>query len=136
MAERAPLLQLLDSALDRGGLQTDDVIAVLVPLLREVVTLHENGLVAVLDGPYAYALTEGGTLTLKRPQGTHPVSNRPELERLQAPVSSVLHLVGDVQLSNTAEAGVEFTDLGWVGPRRRMANLQRTACPGQAYLQT
>jgi len=112
MAERAPLLQLLDSALDRGGLQTDDVIAVLVPLLREVVTLHENGLVAVLDGPYAYALTEGGTLTLKRPQGTHPVSNRPELERLQAPVSSVLHLVGDVQLSNTAEAGVEFTDLG------------------------
>ena len=114
MAERAPLLQLLDSALDRGGLQTDDVLAVIGPLLREVVTLHENGLVAALDGPYAYAVNEGGTLTLRRPQGTHPVSNRPELERLQVPVSSVLHLVGDVQLTNAAESGVEVRDLGVV----------------------
>jgi predicted DNA-binding WGR domain protein len=112
MAERAPLLQLLDTALDRGGLQTDDVLAVIGPLLREVVTLHENGLVAALDGPYAYAVNEGGTLTLRRPQGTHPVSNRPELERLQVPVSSVLHLVGDVQLTNTSESGVEVRDLG------------------------
>jgi len=112
VAERAPLLQLLDSALERGGLQTDDVIAVIGPLLREVAALHENGLVALLDGPYAYEVSEGGTLTLKRPQGTHPVSNRPELERLQVPVSSVLHLVGDMQLTNAAESGVEVRDLG------------------------
>ena len=112
LAERAPLLQLQAAALERGGLQTDDVIAICVPLLREVATLHENGLVAILDGVHAYAVTEGGALTLKRPQGTHPVSNRPALERLQAPVSSVLRLVGDLQLTNAADKGVEIRDLG------------------------
>ena len=99
MSDRPALLQLLDAALERGGLQTDDVIAVYLPLLAQVATLHENGLVAVLDGPFAFAVDDSGHLALKRPQGTHPVSNRPALERMQAPVSSVLHLVGDREVA-------------------------------------
>ena len=33
----APLLQLLDTADAHGGLQTDDVLALALPLLREVI---------------------------------------------------------------------------------------------------
>jgi predicted DNA-binding WGR domain protein len=111
MAERAPLLSFLDSAHERGGAQTDDVIAAVVPLFTETAALHEKGLVAELEGPQAYLVKEPGVLALARPEGIPPRTNREAIDRLQAPVSSVLRVVGEHRLVNDVDAGVEVSDL-------------------------
>lgn len=111
MAERAPLLVLQVAALERGGLQSDDVLALVLPLLREVASLHDSGRVAALDGPHAYLVDETGALVLKRPEGAHPRSNLAALERLQGPVSSVLRVVGEARLINETDAAVQVQDL-------------------------
>jgi hypothetical protein len=111
MAESAPLLALLDAGLSRGGLQTDDVLALVLPLLREVAALHEQGLVAALDGVSAYRVADAGTLALLRPQGAPPTSNREAIERLQAPVASVLRVVGETRLTHEADTGLAVENL-------------------------
>ncbi|HEX6707739.1 MAG TPA: DUF4011 domain-containing protein [Albitalea sp.] len=111
MAEQAPLLDLLDAGLGRGGLQTDDVLALVLPLLREVAALHEQGLVASLDGVASYRVDDAGALALRRPQGWPPSLQRAAIERLQAPAASVLHVVGESRLTHEAEAGVQVDDL-------------------------
>lgn len=111
MAERAPLLALLDAGASRGGLQTDDVLAVVLPLLREVAALHERELVASLDGVASYEVTEAGALTLQRPQGWPPTLNRKAIDKLQAPAGSVLRVVGESRLTHEAERGLDVQDL-------------------------
>lgn len=96
MSETAPLLDLLDRADAHGGLQNDDVVAVVLPLLREVAALHEQGLVASLAGPFAYRVTEAGALALANPEGLPPREARDAVARLQAPPGSVLRVVGEV----------------------------------------
>jgi len=111
MAETAPLLALLDAGLSRGGLQTDDVLALVLPLLREVAVLHEQGWVAALDGVYAYQVSETGSLTLLQAQGTAPTSNRKAIERLQAPAASVLRVVGETRLTHESDNDLAVDNL-------------------------
>lgn len=111
MAERAPLLALLEAGTSRGGLQTDDVLAVLLPLLREVTALHERELVASLDGTSSYIVTDAGSLALQRPQGWPPTLDRAAIDRLQAPASSVLRVVGESRLTHEADTVVEVQNL-------------------------
>ncbi|BEP55408.1 hypothetical protein GmRootV118_26520 [Variovorax sp. V118] len=71
----APLLQLLATAEAHGGLQTDDVLKLVLPLLREVSALHELGHVAALGNAFAYRVTDAPAepaLALAQPEGTAP----------------------------------------------------------------
>lgn len=127
--QQAPLLSLLDAGLARGGLQTDDVLAVLLPLLREAAALHEQGLVAPLDGVFAYRVTEAGALALAQPQGRPPVLHFDAVARLQAPAGSVLRVVGETRVTQDAEQGTEVADLAidQAGPNDGTAPLARPA---------
>lgn len=124
MAEPAPLLSVLEAGAARGGLQTDDVLALVLPLLREVAALHEQGQVASLDGVGSFRLRDEGGLALQRPQGWPPSRNRAAIERLQAPAASVLRVVGESQLTHDAEGGIEVKDLA-VGSPEAQAELDR-----------
>jgi predicted DNA-binding WGR domain protein len=126
MADTAPLLALLDAGLGRGGLQTDDVLAVVLPLLREVAQLHEQGRVAALDGVLSYQVTDAGALTLTLPQGAAPSSNRVAVERLQGPAASVLRVVGESRLTHEADSGIARDDLA-VASEATQAALSRPA---------
>jgi hypothetical protein len=110
MADRAPLLSVLDAGLNHGGLQTDDVLSLMLPLMREVAALHEQGRVAALEGPHAYDVDESGVLRLVRPEGTAPTHNASAIERLQAPVSSVLRVVGESRVTAEADGGLDVQD--------------------------
>lgn len=124
MAELAPLLQLIDRADRHGGLQNDDVLAVVLPLLREVAALHEQGLVASLGGASACRVTEDGALALAVPGGQAPVPDAEAIARLQAPPGSVLRVVGETQVTHDGEAGLDVqrldVDMG-DGPLARAA---------------
>ena len=111
MAELAPLLQLIARADAHGGLQNDDVIALVLPLLREVAAMHEQGLVASLGKPGAYLVTADDTLALARPVGLPPVLARDAVERLQAPPGSVLRVVGESTVTTGAQTEVAVESL-------------------------
>lgn len=111
----AALLRVLDAGLAEGGLQTDDVLALVLPLLRQVAALHEQARVAQLDGVEAYDQAEDGGLRLTRPEGRAPRDNRAAIERLAAPATSVLRVVGqsriDTEVGADGGAGPLWQDL-------------------------
>ncbi|HSV48534.1 MAG TPA: DUF4011 domain-containing protein [Ramlibacter sp.] len=130
MPETAPLLQLLEAGLARGGLRTDDVLAIALPLLNEVAALHEQGQVAALDGVSSFAVNDAGRLTLRRPQGWPPTRDRAALDRLQAPAASVLQVVGETRLTHEAEGGVAVDNLEVASPDEKQPLARPAFIPG------
>jgi hypothetical protein len=107
----APLLQLLDTADAHGGLQTDDVLSLVLPLLREVSALHEQGKVAALGSAYAYRVDDTPALVLVQPEGAEPRQNREAIAPLEAPAASVLRVVGEHRVTLDADEGVSVENL-------------------------
>src|SRR5215207_8791336 len=95
MPDDLPFTQLLEAGASRGGLQTEDVLALVLPLFREVAGLHADEKIADLGDPRSVAVHEAGALTLRDPQGHAAREHRDAVEKLQAPVSSVLQVVGE-----------------------------------------
>ena len=111
MREETALLKILDAGLAHGGLRTDDVLTLILPLFQEVAALHERERVAGLRGAAGVVQREDGSLGLARPDGEPPRQHREAVERLQAPVSSVLHVVGETRVTVGDDDGVEVEDL-------------------------
>ncbi|MEP6502136.1 MAG: DUF4011 domain-containing protein [Betaproteobacteria bacterium] len=117
MAEEAPLIAVLAAGLARGGLQSDDVLALVLPLLREVGALHEHGQVAALDSVHAYRVIEAGAaapapaLALAKPLGDAPTTAAEAIARLQAPQASVLRVVGELRVTHGEDGSAEVRDL-------------------------
>jgi very-short-patch-repair endonuclease len=110
----APLLQLLDTADAHGGLQTDDVLNLVLPLLREVSALHEQGRVAALGSAFAYRLTDAtdtAALALAQPEGAEPRRNPDAIAPLEQPAASVLRVVGEQRVTVDADDGTSVEDL-------------------------
>lgn len=86
--------QLLDLAIERDGLSTDDVLASLLPLLRQVAACHEEGLVAPLrgidhlqvDGQYRVTFDERFAAPATRDDG--------RIRAIQKPASRAFEIVG------------------------------------------
>jgi len=115
MSELAPLTRLIAAGAEAGGLQTDDVLAIALPLLREVAALHERGLVADLADVRAYRVDESEhgaqVLALARPDGVAMTSTPEAVARLQAPAASVLRVVGETRLTHDEGEGLQVDDL-------------------------
>lgn len=111
MRDLSVLHRVLDAGLAHGGLQTDDVLTLVLPLFLEVAALHERERVAGLRGAGCVVQREDGGLALARSHGDMPFLNREAVDRLQAPVSSVLHVVGEHRVTVDAETGIDVEDL-------------------------
>ncbi len=107
----AALLQLLDTADTHGGLQTDDVLKLVLPLLREVLALHEQGQVAALGTAFAYRVTDVPALALSQPEGQAPLRHLEAIAPLEQPAASVLRVVGEQRITIDADAGVSLDNL-------------------------
>ena len=55
-----PFLQFLRNGVAKGGFETDDVLAAILPLMKQVRAVHEAGLVAPLDGIQHLTIAEQG----------------------------------------------------------------------------
>ena len=49
-AVQSPFVKFLEAGLAKGGFKMDDVLAALVPLMKQSLAAHEAGLVAPLEG--------------------------------------------------------------------------------------
>lgn len=105
LAPSFPFLTLLQTGLDRGGFETDDALAVLLPLFRQVATAHENGLVAPLCGVQSLQLTQDGALAIDPTLFSKPVRHVSAIERLLGSASEAVEVVGEARRATDLDAG-------------------------------
>jgi len=103
-----PFYQLLQRG--DAGFQTDDLLAMLLPLFRQVAVWHEQELVAPLSGVTAFTVNEDGALECNRAP-LSPKQNLSQIETLQRPLASALVVIGQGRLVSDEETGSEYTDL-------------------------
>lgn len=75
-------------------LQTDDVLHLLLPLMRDVSNLHAHGRVAEL-GSGDIVRTPDGTLQMRRAEGMMPTPHNDAIKRIQPPPASTLNIIGE-----------------------------------------
>src|SRR5438128_342875 len=93
--KQPPFLKFLEAGVAKGGFETDDVLAALLPLMKQVLAAHEAGLVAPLDGIQDLVVTEAGLLMFGRAKVNSPEKNTGKVEALQSPVSSAVEVIAE-----------------------------------------
>ena len=91
--ELPPFLRFLEDGVSRGGFETDDILAVLLPLMRQTLAAHDAGLVAPLSGIRDLLLTAQGTLGFAPEKAGPAQINSAKIEELQAPMSQGVEIV-------------------------------------------
>jgi predicted DNA-binding WGR domain protein len=91
---QTPFLALLHGGFERGGFETDDALAVLLPLFRQVANAHERGLVAPLRGTAHLLVAETGELSVAPSAFVPPQRNTHRVESLLTADSHALEIVG------------------------------------------
>ncbi|WP_455924657.1 AAA domain-containing protein [Pseudomonas putida] len=109
MTQPANFQQLLHTH-DGAAVPIDDVVFLMVPLLREVAHLHQTGRVAELG--YADVLLGADrSLHLRNPEGLAPRLAVDAIRQVQPSPDSALNIIGKVRLTRDSENGVAITDL-------------------------
>src|SRR5262245_52012059 len=109
----APFLKFLEAGVAKGGFETDDVLAALLPLMKQVQRAHEAGLVAPLDGIKHLTLAEQGHLVFAPAQVSSPEKNSSKVEALQSPVSHAVEVVAESRrTTDIDESSLMISDLG------------------------
>lgn len=108
----ASFLKFLEAGVTKGGFETDDVLAALLPLMKQVRAAHEAGLVAPLDGIKHLTLTEQGHLLFAPAHVSSPEKNTSKVDTLQSPVSHGVEVVGESRrTTDIDESSLTVSDL-------------------------
>ncbi len=112
-AAQPDFLKFLQSGVARGGFETDDTLAALVPLMKQVLAVHETGLVAPLEGINELARTDAGHFTFAQAQARALRKNTAKLEALQTPVSHAVEVVAELRrTADIDQSSLAVSDLG------------------------
>jgi len=107
-----PFLEFLEAGVAKGGFETDDTLAALLPLIKQVVAAHEAGLVAPLDGIESLAVAEQGHLIFAPTRVKPPEKNTSKLESLQAPMAHGVEVVGESRRTlDVDDSALSLSDL-------------------------
>jgi predicted DNA-binding WGR domain protein len=108
-----PFLKFLEAGVARGGFETDDVLAALLPLMKQVLGAHEAGLVAPLQGVQDLFVTEQGQLMFVPAKVSSPEKNPAKIEALQSPASDAVEVVLESRrTADIDDASLTISDLG------------------------
>src|SRR5882672_6896643 len=108
-----PFLKLLETGVRKGGFETDDVLAALLPLMKQVLAAHEAGLVVPLNGIQDLLIAEQGHLMFAPEKVSSPEKNTAKVEALQSPVSRVVEVVAESRhTTDVDESSLTVSDLG------------------------
>jgi hypothetical protein len=107
-----PFLAFLEAATGKGGFETDDVVAVMLPLMKQVLAGHKNGMVAPLCGVGDLAVGENGTLSFPNEKLLPRKKNTGKVEALQRPLLTAVQVVEQKRrTSDIDESSVTISDL-------------------------
>ena len=101
----SPFLSLLENGVAKGGFEADDVLAALLPLLKQVLSVHQTDLVAPLNGLNDLITDENGHLAFPMEKASAPRNNAAKIEKLQSPVSQAVEVVGESRRTADIDKG-------------------------------
>ena len=111
MSTETPFIQFLRSGNERGGFQTDDVLASILPLMEQLRAAHEAGQVGPLEGT-EQLLLKGHQLAVDPAHLKPPRKNGAEVEQLQMLPSQGVSVIGASQVTNALDQGtIEVSSL-------------------------
>lgn len=96
----------LETGIAQGGFDVDDVLAALLPLMKQVLEAHQAGRVAPLEGDQNLDLTEEGALRFDPTKVAPPRRNATRIDPLQAPLSRGVEIVGESRRTADLDAAV------------------------------
>lgn len=92
-----PFIKFLRQGISRGGFEIEDALAAVLPLMREVASIHETGHVAPLRGITRLILHDDRALGLATQESQQPRRNPEKIDELQMPVSRGLDVIGEAR---------------------------------------
>jgi len=109
---QAAFTRFLEEAAAKGGCETDDVLAALLPLMKQVLAAHEAGQVAPLDGIGDVTLSPEGCLAFDPAKTSPPERNTAKVEALQAAASRAVEVVAESRrTADIDQSSLTITDL-------------------------
>jgi hypothetical protein len=109
--------QFLHERIETGGFTTEDALASFLPLLRQVVQAHQQGLVAPLEG-ISQLHVEGAQIWFAEGSLTQPRTNPARIAQLLKPRGRGVEIVGETQFTSEVGGGETVVDLV-IGERGR-----------------
>lgn len=100
MIEASPksFIEYLKHGVTNGGFQNEDIVAACMPLLKEVLTFHEQNKVAPLDG-LKHILITNDFLDIDEKFIESPKINKKQLEVICAPASEAFTIIGEKKMT-------------------------------------
>jgi len=112
-ANQPAFLKFLESGVERGGFETDDALAALLPLMKQVRAAQQAGFVAPLQGIQDLLVTDQGFLKFAPARVASPQKNTSRVEALQTPVSEAVEVVAESRRTADVDAAtLTVSDLG------------------------
>ena len=109
----APFRKFLEAGAAKGGFEMDDVLAALLPLMKQTLAAHEAGLVAPLNGIEDLTVTEQGQLMFAPDKVNSPEKNAAKVDALQSPVSRAVEIIAESRrTADIDDASLKVSDLG------------------------
>src|SRR5436190_24123509 len=99
------MLSLLHSGIERGGFETDDVLAIVLPLLRQTLESHENGLVAPLENYEKVKVSTENKLCFEAETDLAQKKNPEALENFLLPERGAVEVLGEIQRTTDLDEG-------------------------------
>src|SRR4051812_48561910 len=107
-----PFFKFLESATEKGGFETDDVLAVMLPLMKQVLAAHQTGMVAPLNGVSELIVAENGMLTFPQEKLLSTKKSTGKVEALQRSVITAVEVVGQKRrTADIDDSSVTISDL-------------------------
>lgn len=104
-------IDFLNEKIEHGGFQNDDAIATILPLLQEVLTFHEQGKVAPIEG-LKHILITNDLLDVDENFILPPSFNYSKLEEISQPITAAFTIVDETkQTTNIEKSSIEVSNL-------------------------
>src|SRR5882724_1200618 len=104
MESQRTFLDFLRDGIGRGGFETDDVLAAVLPLMEQVHDAHTNGCVAPLDG-VDHIYVENTHLWFEEAKLLPPSRHPLRLIPLERPQSRAIDIVGSLRQTTDVDEG-------------------------------
>jgi predicted DNA-binding WGR domain protein len=92
---QSSFLKFLEAGVAKGGFETEDVLAAVLPLMKQVLAAHEAGLVAPLNGIEDLIITEAGQFMFAPAKANSSKKNSAKVKSLQSPVCNAVEVVAE-----------------------------------------
>lgn len=116
-------LRFARSGWDRGGFETDDILAAVLPLMRQVQAAHTEGRVAPLRGLQHLRIEEPSQLVLDPAEFKQPERNQARLDSLQPRISRTMEVVAESR--RTSDSGAPVLEAAHPRAGQRPEDLQK-----------